>query len=202
MFKIEMLGILHELSNNIDEYQLKQIENKAVDLIKQHKEEYLDFKQNYVNTQNVADFFKKCENIIENNTEIINNPEENSNDFAFIQNQYLTWLKFYNQNSKSDNNDSNLVIERMLSSYLPNRIGVIKNLLSMNDDNDFEAFKWNIKNNLRKYYAIMIKEYMKSERYKKMGFFEKRRKKKEISYLIDSIGSYDFDIAKIKNVLD
>ena len=95
-----------------------------------------------------------------------------------------------------------MCIRDRINFYAPNRFFVLKKVLEIKDDNDFESFKNMLNNYVRKYFATKISKYYESEEFESLGFFYKRSKKREILNIIGELSKYNFDEKKILEVLD
>lgn len=198
MFELEIIELLKKLKNTKDEYEIKKIKNSICNLIKENPEKYENFLQMQALDENTIFLFKEC-NLIEKE-ESENKTNENS-DFEIIKKYYLKWLEIYEQNGKIANTQNEKIVQEIINFYIQNRIEVLLQILKTNSDDNFEAFKNMLKNYLRKYFAEKINNYYKSEDYKNLGFFKKRRKNRELLLTLDYVGKYHFENLKLIEVL-
>ena len=136
---------------------------------------------------------KDCESLIKNDN-------KEMSDFEFIKSKYYDWLNEFKKNN-IPNENCEKIVEEIINYYALNSFYVIEEILKIKNDENYEFFKNMIKNYLRKFFAKKIKEYYISEEFNSLNFFQKYKKKKEIIKLLDDIGSYKFDINKIKGVI-
>lgn len=200
MFELELFELLNQLKKINDEYEINKIKNSISSLIKQNPEKYKSFIQKGQVSQEILKFLEECENISleEKNVE----KKEITNDFEVIKNYYSKWLNFYNGNNKKIDENCEKIVVEIINFYVINRFDVLEKIFKVKDTEDFESFKNMINNYLRKYYAEKIELYMQSDEYESLGFFAKRKKRKEILFLLDEVGEYKFNQKKIGEVLN
>ncbi len=198
MFELEILELLKKIKSATDEYELKKLKKSLCNLIKENQQKYENFIQMQVLDNQTLKIFNECEKIeIEENQ----NKNNETSDFEIIKKYYLNWLRIYQNNNGIVNEQNEIIINQIITFYAQNRIEVLIGILKTNDDENFEAFKNMLQNYLRKYFAEKINKYYTNENYLNLGFFNKRKKKKKILEILDSIGKYEFDIDKINEVL-
>lgn len=203
MFELELLELLNELKNSTEDYDSKKIKNSICNLIRQNIGEYEKFTQSKAIDPETINILRECENIIEKENENHEQSveKEERTDFEIIKEQYFKWLEIYNNNNKQLIEQNTQIVNQIINFYVQNRFEVIEQILKIEDSEDWEAFKWHIKNNLRVYFGEKIMNYLESEKLKSLSFFKRRRKKYQALELANEIGNYNFDKKEIDEVL-
>lgn len=199
MFELEFIGLLNEWKKAQDDYSKNKVKSSIENLILENKNEYVKFLQTQSLDLQTQELLKECENSIENKKDEENAKEQN--DFELIKNYYLRWLQFYQNNNNLPESNCEAIIEKLIYTYTGSRFEVLKKVLEIKDDENFENFKGMLKNYIRKYFAQKILAYYESDNYKNLGFFEKRKKKNEILNILDDIGKYEFNYNQIMEVV-
>ncbi len=194
MFKLEMFELLNEYKGAL-EYDKERIKNSIVNLIKQYPEDFEDFLNSGIDP-NTRAFLENCYEEVSG--EKIN--DEEVDDVSHIKNAFNNWLTAYNKNGKAV--EENLqIVKRIVEKYFDKNYVVLERILGIEQGSEYEIFKNMILNEIRAKFATKIEEYMGSEKFTSLGFFTRRRKKKEILRLLDEIGNYKFDYKKIMEAL-
>lgn len=197
MFELELINLIKEYGNTADIYDKKKIKNSISRLITQNPEKYQKFLQINQPTQDILNFLKECETYIEEQKIQTNT----NDDYIIIKNYYINWLENYVNNNNTTNENCNQIIEQIIKTYAANRFEIIEKILNLDDDSNYESFKWHLKNKLRAKLADKIEEYIISENYQKLNFIKKLKKKNEINSIINEIGNYKFNLKKIEIAL-
>jgi hypothetical protein len=209
MFKLELLDLLREYKN-ADEYEQKKILYSLSKLLKEHKEEAEVFLQSAGINEEQKQVLHQAYLIDESDedgeeTETEDSDKEKvekSNDFAIVKSYYKKWLKAYKKNNNQSSQESEAIIQDMLTYYAESKPEVFFKLFEMSHDRDFEDFKNVLKNTLRAYYVKKIRNYRLSDSYKKLSFLKKMRMKSQIKEVYDQLGNYKFPVDKIRGVLN
>ncbi|MFW6285573.1 MAG: hypothetical protein ACOC16_00205 [Nanoarchaeota archaeon] len=200
MFEIELLDLINKAKKTQDNYELNNIKDSISNLIFQNNDEFNKFiSKNDIDMQ-TQEFLKSCIKKTYKNDE--NKFSDSKSDLDNIKNYYMSWLEHYNKNNNVVDDNCNMVIDEIINFYVLNRFNVILSILKIVETQDYEAFKWHLKNKLRLYFSNQIRNYIKSSNYQNLNFFKKIRKKNAIHYLISAISKYEFDIKLINEVLE
>lgn len=206
MFTLDLLNLLNQYKT-AEEYEKNNIESNIKNLIKQNKNEFLDFAKQKANSldANIQNFLQKCYDEVEEDENQEENkqttPKETTSDFQIIKQAYEKWLEEFLLNQNSPNEKCEKIVEEIIFHYAKKDLETLKKLLEIDNDENFENFKNMINNYLGRYYAEKIEQYYQSEEFKHLGFFKKREQKKKILNLLDQIGKYKFEKEKIDEVL-
>jgi len=212
MFKIEIIDLLSKIKNADNDLEANNLKTSLKRLIFQNISEYESFKNSGNLDEQTLQFLSVCENEIESEQEQKNNDSiqnsgniENQKGHTEIENIkrfFSTWNEYFERNNHIPDENCVKIIEEIIRQYMPDRFGVIQNILEMDFNENFNAFKNMLNNYLRQYFAEKIEEYLNSEKYTKKWFLSKKRKDTEIKDLINNIGEYNFDIKKMEEVLN
>ena len=104
-------------------------------------------------------------------------------------------------NNNEINTQCEQIIYEIIYHYAENQLETLNKILIIKTDTSYENFKNMLNNYLRKYFAEEIEKYYQSEEFKKLGFFKKKSKKKQILNILNEIGKYKFNQTKINEVL-
>lgn len=228
MFQLELIELLNQYKQNSnDNYSKQKIKNSISNLIKENKEKYENFlnTQGYNLDQTSKELLNKCENI---NTQqiqrknVINNqqqeqkienqnyPNNNNNNnqetnelssSEYIKNTYYSWLEEFKKNNFKINENNEQIIDKIINRFALANFNLIKKILEIKDDNNYENFKKMLNNRLRIYFVKKIKEFRTSDKFNNLGFIKKIIIKREIFELYKQIGNYNFQIEKIKKII-
>jgi len=197
MFELELITFLNDYKKS-DENTKNKILKSISNLIKENNDEF----NNFISKDNLDEETKKllkdCSNNFSKDEKIKTNEVS---DFELIKNYYIKWENIYNQNNKIPNTENEKIVLEIINFYVINRFDVLEEVLKIKDSEDYESFKNMLKNYLRKYFAEKISNYYKSDNFKDLGFFEKRKKKNKILDFLAEIGQYKFDIKKMEEIL-
>ena len=206
MFEIEIIGLLNKYKNSVDEFSRNKIKSSIKNIIFENSGEFDKFINSSSLDSETVNFLKSLENVgeAENNQKSRNNTinSEVSDDLEKIKQVYVAWRDDFVANSRVPNVRCEQLVNDMINFYIPNRFYVLKKVLSISDDNDFESFKNMLNNYIRKYFASKISKFYSSSEFSELGFFDKRSKKKQIIIILDELAKYDFDEKKILEVFN
>lgn len=200
MFELELLELLNKLKRTNDNYEINKIKESITNLIAQNNDKYKNFLSKQELDFPTKKILEECENLVMQKKAQENN--ESQNDFETIKNYYTSWLNYYEKNNKIADENCEKIILQIINFYILNRYNVLEKIFSINDSEDYESFKNMLKNYIRRYYAEKIENYIESDNYKTLGFFEKRKKKNQILNLLTQIGDYKFNPKLIGEVLE
>lgn len=202
MFELEFINLLNQFKNTEEKYEKNKIKTSISSLIKQNSEEYEKFIQLQPLDEQTKQLLSECE---QNNQEIENQKHQNSinaeNDFSIIKNNYYKWLENF-QNNQEVNLQCKEIVREIIDHYVNHRFNILEKIFKLKDDENFEKFKWHIKNELRIYFINKIETYLESDNFKELSFFAQRRKKSEIKVILNQLTDYKFNPKKINEVLE
>ncbi len=196
MFELEIINLLNNYKKSED-YDKIKIKKSICNLIKENESDFNKF----ISKDGLDDENKKFLNDCYKSILVKNIVKKDTSDFELVKEYYLKWLEIFNRNNKIPNEENEKIILAIINFYVLNRFEVLEEILEIQDSEDFDSFKSMLKNYLRKYFAEKISIYYKSENFKNLGFFEKRKKKNQILEILNEIGEYKFDVKKIKVAL-
>jgi hypothetical protein len=200
MFEIELLELINKARKAQDNYELNNIKNSISNLISQNNDEFNKFiSKNDIDSQ-TQEFLKSCIKDVKKEDESKFN--DSRSDLDNIKSYYMSWLEYYNKNNNVVDDNCNMIIDKIINFYILNRFNVIKSMLEVVESQDYEAFKWHLRNKLRLYFSNQIRDYIKSGNFQNLNFLKKIRKKHAINYLISQISKYEFDQKLINEVLE
>lgn len=194
MFKLEFFSLLKEIKNTQGN-QRKDLLKSLNKLLEQHQQEYQQFVEQGMITQDIQEIIKEAQQISQTPSK-----EEENDDMQRIKNSYYKWLEDYKNNSTPTQTMFQIVKE-LVQFYAPNRFSILQKVLEINDTQDFEAFKLHLKNTIRAYFAEQIEQYIQSEEYQQLWFLPRMRKYRQIRQLLIEINNYTFNKQKIDEVL-
>ena len=206
MFQIEFMNLLLEFKKS-NSTNINSIKNKVKELIKNNPKKVEIFLEKNIDffDENTKQFIDDISNEIDSNLKnnIINdNKKEENLDIEILKEKYEIWLELITKNNWIVNDEIHNLIVEIVNFYLKNREEVLKKLLEIKLDDNFEKFKTMIKNNMRIFYIKKIENYFEDENYKKLGFFKKMKKNTQLLKLSNEIGNYKFDKKKIEEVCE
>jgi hypothetical protein len=199
MFEVELLELINRAKKTQDNYELNNIKNSISKLISENEEKFNTFINQNTIDESTKNFLIECQNLSKKDEE--EQDSQSNDDFVILKNYYKKWLNFYNQNNNQVEENCSKIIDEIINFYILNRFDVLERILDITDTQDYEAFKWHIKNKLRIYFAEKIEEYMDGN-YKKLSFLKKLRKKKQLNEILKEISEYKFDKKFIEEVLE
>jgi hypothetical protein len=205
MFEIELISLLNNYKGSETDFDKNKFKNSMKRLIFENSGEFDKFISSSSLDDEIINFLKsleregEVENVNKSSSNVSNN--ELSSDLEKIKQVYNLWRDNFVNNNRVPNQACEDVLVEMINFYAPNRFFVLKKVLEISDDNDFENFKNMLNNYIRKFFAEKVSRYYESEEFTKLGFFDKRRKKREILDIIDELSTYNFDEKKILEVL-
>ncbi|MDA3855905.1 MAG: hypothetical protein PF569_06585 [Candidatus Woesearchaeota archaeon] len=199
MFELEFIELLNNYKELTDGYEKNKTNSSIINMVKQNPNEY----QKFTSSSLLAGENKIILENIEKQIEEEKTKEQftSSDDVSNIRNYYIKWLDSYKSNNNQVNEVCEKIVKSLLHSYFQNRYTIIEKILEVKQDEEYEAFKWHLKNQLRAYFANEIQIYVESEEYSKLSFFKRYRKKGEVKSLLLKIGNYDFNKKKIAGVI-
>lgn len=203
MFQLELLRALNEYFSQDKETQI-QAKEKLLSLISSSPQEYLSFIQKGELSPQQTQALKSLEQelpVDDVKKEKTNSTTSKNDNVEIIKKAFLEWEQHYELHQKEPGSEEEQVIENVINYFLPNNLIVLKELLKIEDSQNFEDFKAMLQNYMRKYYSIKIEEYLDSQRFKSKSFFAKKRKQQELILLAKEIHTYQFNETKIKEVL-
>jgi FtsZ-binding cell division protein ZapB len=208
MIEIEIISLLNKYKNCTTDFDKNKFKNSIKRLIFENPGEFDKFISSSSLDSETINFLKSLEELSdkensssENSSSSVSN-NELSSDLEKIKQVYNVWKENFVNNNRVPNEGCENVLNEMINFYAPNRFFVLKKVLEIKDDNDFESFKNMLNNYVRKYFAEKISKYYKSDEYNNLGFFAKRSKKREILNILDEMSNYVFDEKKILEVLE
>lgn len=198
MFDLELINLINEYKKTQETYERNKIKKSISNLIKQNPDLY----QNFIQLQQIdlqtKQILNECETEIQNNEKI----SETKDDFEIIKTYFYKWLEIYNQNGKEVSPENTKIVTNIINHYLIHRYDTLEKIFELTDGEDFESFKWHIKNELRIYYINQIRRYRESENYKNLNFIKKIQKDHQINLLINDLGKYIFKPKHYEEVLN
>lgn len=205
MFEVELIGLLNKFKSAQTDYDKNLMRNSIKNLCLQNKLEF----ERFVEKEGLDDEVREILNTIRieiSSNEALNessvSKNEEDSDLEKIKKAYLGWRDFFVNNNREPNSNCEKVVVDLIMFYAPNRFEVLKRVLKIVDDNDYESFKNMLKNYLRTYFCEKIeKKYRSLKEDKSVGFFELRNRKKKIVDVLTEIGKYEFNEKKIMEVL-
>ena len=198
MFELEFIKLLNEYEKEENETNQKKILQSIIKVIKQNKDEYQNFIQNQDINPKFQSIIDDINFSLQNN---INEENSSSDDVSKIKLAYTKWEESFKVKNQITPTCISIV-EQLISYYLPNQFEVIEKILDIKTDQTYELFKNHIKNNIRTIYSKQIEEYINSEKFEKLNFFQKIKKKKELTKLTRELINYEFNQKKISEVLN
>ncbi len=215
MFKLELIELLNGYFSSNDDYDRKKKKDSIIKLIKENINEYNDFILN--SSLDIPDeyksFLEECisssKNLVENNgivelkkEEVDENSNLNKTKSDILKEYYFKWKGEYIRNNFQVSPENVRIIKLIINEFLPDNLDLIKRILMIKDDENYESFKNMLNNYLRAYYLEKLKGFRNSEEFKSLGFFKKLVLKKKLLKLYDDIGNYIFNQDEINSVLN
>ena len=203
MFEVELLNLINQAKSADNEKKINDVKGSICNLIVSHKDEFDNFIQKNNIDENTRNFLLECKEEIENKEKSESaSKATGDNDFEILRDYYKRWLNFYRNNNQQVEENCNKIVDEIINFYVLNRFDVIEEILQITDTQDYEAFKWHIKNKLRIYFVSQIRKYLNSDNYKDLNFFKKLRKKHELEVAIREISKYNFNKKFIDKVIE
>ena len=198
-----MISLLNKYKNCETDFDKNKFKNSIKKMIFENSGEFDKFISSSSLDSNTINFLKGLEK--ESESENLDNNDETKaddleSDLEKIKQAYVLWRTDFVNNSRVPTLKCEQIINEMINFYGTNRFFILKRVLDIVDDNDFESFKTMLKNYIRKYFAEKITVYYQSDEFKSLGFFDKRKKKKEILSVIENMAKYNFDERKIMEI--
>ena len=194
MFKIQIISLLKEYESSTDENR-EDIQNKIQNLVNDNLEEWENFclsgtidNSKIELVQKILIASKKEDSKEENKTEETKEDE----DIKKIKLVYFRWLESFEANSYTLTNEMSDLIVKTINFYITNRFDVLLKILEIDMNENFEKFKNHLRNEIRKYIANKVLNYMESSKYKNLGFFKKREENNRIEEILNENSDYNF----------
>ena len=198
MFAIEFLQKLKEY--NLSESQDKKNHLKSLyALAKENKEEFkvlLEKEEDNLQLKNLLQDLEQYEKEID-----IVEVNDSEDDIVKLKKAFDIWEKEFSKVNEINDIYINIV-DDMINFYYNNKPHIFSTLLEIKQNENYELFKNHIKNSLRAKIAENIEKYYESEKYTKLNFFDKIKKKKNIKKTINKIVKYEFNFKEIKEALE
>ena len=198
MFAIEFLQKLKEY--NLSESQDKKNHLKSLyALAKENKEEFkvlLEKEEDNLQLKNLLQDLEQYEKEID-----IVEVNDSEDDIVKLKKAFDIWEKEFSKVNEINDICINIV-DDMINFYYNNKPHIFSTLLEIKQNENYELFKNHIKNSLRAKIAENIEKYYESEKYTKLNFFDKIKKKKNIKKTINKIVKYEFNFKEIKEALE
>lgn len=222
MFNLEIIELTNSYKNSQSDYDKANLKTSLINLISQNKEQYDNFIEKYSNQidEQTNTLLTELETQIKNreNTEqTTQNQEQNNqnqnttntnpqeNNIKKISNYFQQWNENYSNNSNQPNENCNQIVQEIINTYAQNQYNIIEKILEIENGDNYEKFKWHIKNNLRIYFISQVQNYLTKQESKdeeeKLNFLEQYKKKRMINKLLDDIENYKFDRNYMNEVL-
>jgi len=203
MFELELMTLINKTKNSNEIYEKNQIKTSISNLIKQNPDNY----EKFIQFEPLDDATKEILQICEQEIQEIENKKHQEtintqDDFNIIKNYYMKWLEIYESNNNQVNDENKKIVNDIIEHYVTHRYETLEKIFNLNDSQEYDKFKWHIKNELRIYYINKIREYLKSNTYKNLSFVQKIQKKFRIELTIKKIANYEFNNKKITEVLN
>ena len=194
MFKIQIISLLKEYESSTDENR-EDIQNKIQNLVNDNLEDWENFclsgtidSSKIELVQKILIASKKEDSKEENKTEETKEDE----DIKKIKLVYFRWLESFEANSYTLTNEMSDLIVKTINFYIINRFDVLLKILEIDMDENFEKFKNHLRNEIRKYIANKVLNYMETDKYKNLGFFKKREENNKIEEILNENSDYNF----------
>lgn len=197
MFQLELLDLLKQYNQEQNEENKLSILKNIKELSSKNPNKLHQMKINGTLDTNSIEIITKSLNLKEEENSNLN---ENSDDIEKIKQSYIIWVQNFRENQNRTNQVCNKLVEDIILFYAPNRFEVIEKILNIKNTLEFENFKNHIKNNLRVYFSEILKTYKNSEKFEKLNFIKKYKKKKEIIHILENLANYKFNLNEIKEV--
>ena len=198
MFAIEFLQKLKEY--NLSESQDKKNHLKSLyALAKENKEEFkvlLEKEEDNLQLKNLLQDLEQYEKEID-----IVEVNDSEDDIVKLKKAFDIWEKEFSKVNEINDICINIV-DDMINFYYNNKPHIFSTLLEIKQNENYELFKNHIKNSLRAKIAENIEKYYESEKYTKLNFFDKIKKKKNIKKTINKIVKYEFNFKERKEALE
>lgn len=197
MFELELINLLNEYQKSATEYDRNKIKNSISKLIGTNCEQLESFMQKQDIEPWAKIVLEECYNTCKAPKEIM----EREDDYSIIKQAYKKWLEEYNLNGQTPNQNCEKIVQDLINFYALNRFDVLKSILEIKENDDYELFKNMLQNYLRKFFASKVETYYLGENFQNLSFFQKRKKKNEILGILSEIGSYNFNTRKINEAI-
>lgn len=194
MFEVEFINLINQYKNCNETYEKNKIKTSISNLIRENEQEFQKFLQLQPLDEETKNILNKCEN----NTE----KQETDDDFTIIKNYFYKWLEIYNYNQKQITQENTKIVEEIINHYITHRYNILEKIFELKENEDFESFKFHIKNELRIYFIKKIENYFESNNYKSLNFFQKIRKGNMIRKELKKIGKYEFNLKELEETLN
>ncbi len=200
MFALEFLDKIKEYRNSQDINEKKIIIKSLYNLANENKESFQKLISEQGENLEIKEIIVELERYENESEEIKKNSNESEDDILKIKNAFLSWENEFKK-SNDVNEMCSQIVDQILDFYMKNRYYVIKQILEIENGENYEKFKSHIKNKIRARISREIKKFLNSKNYSELNFFSKIKKKKEVRLLIEEIKEYKFDLKKVEEVL-
>ena len=193
MFKIQIISLLKEYESSNDENK-ENIQNKIQSLVNDNLEEWENFCLSGTIDNSKIELVQKILTASKKELKEENKTEEakEDEDVKKIKLVYLKWLESFEANSYTLTNEMSDLIVKTINFYITNRFDVLLKILEIDMDENFEKFKNHLRNEIRKYIANKVLNYMETDKYKNLGFFKKREENNKIEGILNENSDYNF----------
>jgi len=206
MFDLEIIELINEYKKLNSDYEKTKLKNTFTNLIKENPDKFNNFLEKYSAQvdDNIKTLFSQLENEIKNNINTTNNnkeePQEND-DVIIIKNYFTSWLNNYTDNNNQTNEQCNQIVKEIVKKYTEHKFDTIEKLLEIDNGEEYDKFKWHIKNNLRLYYATKVQNYITKLEEQNLSFLSKFKIKHQINKILKDIQNYKFNRNYMAEVL-
>lgn len=197
MFELELLNLLNEYKQSTSEYDRNKTKNSIKKLISENCEKLESFLQKPEIEPWAKALLNECEISCKEPQKI----KETKDDFEIIKNAFQKWSSEYNANNKTLTQANEKIIDDIINFYLPARLETIEEILKIQDTQDWEDFKGHLSNALRAHYAKKLSNYMESENYNSLSFFQKIKKKSQLQKIAKDLANYKCDSKLIEETI-
>ena len=193
MFKIQIISLLKEYESSTDENR-EDIQNKIQNLVNDNLEDWENFCLSGTIDSSKIDLVQKIliASKKEDKEESKTGETKEDEDIKKIKLVYFKWLKSFEANSYTLTNEMSDLIIKTINFYITNRFDVLLKILEIDMDENFEKFKNHLRNEIRKYIANKVLNYMETDKYKNLGFFKKREENNKIEEILNENSDYNF----------
>ncbi len=200
MFALEFLDKIKEYRNSQDINEKKIIIKSLYNLANENKESFQKLISEQGENLEIKEIIVELERYENESKEIQKNSNESEDDIIKIKNAFLSWENEFKK-SNDVNEMCSQIVDQILDFYMKNRYYVIKQILEIENGENYEKFKSHIKNKIRARISREIKKFLNSKNYSELNFFSKIKKKKEVRLLTEEIKEYKFNLKKVEEVL-
>lgn len=203
MFKLELLELLNNARRIVSEEELAFVKESICKLISSNVDEYEKFVTVGDFDEDTRRLLDSCSKALEGSFDgkVAEKKSNGGSDFDIIKKYYERWVSEYERNNNTATDECESIVKKIINIYVVNNFDVLSRVLGIHDSVSFDAFKNMLKNYIRVYFANRIDLYMKSSEFEDLGFFAKRKKRRQIVRLLDDIGRYQFDPQRFDEVL-